>query len=65
LAFAAPEARARDVRSALRLICVPVQFRTVADALAARGIDLAVTVADELPLPGRRTSRLENRAARP
>jgi LysR family transcriptional activator of mexEF-oprN operon len=33
----------------LRLICLPVQFRTVAEALATRRVDLAVTVADELP----------------
>src|ERR1700754_2839596 len=33
----------------LRLICSPIQFRTVKDALATRSIDLAVTVADELP----------------
>jgi LysR family transcriptional activator of mexEF-oprN operon len=33
----------------LRLVCVPVQFRTVADALATRRIEIAVTVADELP----------------
>jgi LysR family transcriptional activator of mexEF-oprN operon len=33
----------------LRLIALPVQFRTVGDALASRSVDLAVTVADELP----------------
>lgn len=33
----------------MRLVCLPVQFRTVGDALATRKIDLAVTVADELP----------------
>jgi LysR family transcriptional activator of mexEF-oprN operon len=33
----------------MRLIALPVQFRTVAEALAARQIDMAVTVADELP----------------
>ncbi len=33
----------------MRLIVLPVQFRTVADALATRRIDCAVTVADELP----------------
>lgn len=33
----------------LRLICSPIQFRTVKEALATRRIDLAVTVADELP----------------
>jgi len=33
----------------IRLICSPIQFRTVADALATRRVDIAVTVADELP----------------
>jgi LysR family transcriptional activator of mexEF-oprN operon len=33
----------------MRLICTPVQFRTVAEALATRRVDLAATVADELP----------------
>ncbi len=33
----------------MRLVCTPIQFRTVAEALATRRIDLAVTVADELP----------------
>ncbi len=33
----------------MRLIAVPVQFRTVADALVTRRIDLAITVADDLP----------------
>ena len=33
----------------MRLICLPIQFRTVGDALATRRIDLAVTVADDLP----------------
>jgi LysR family transcriptional regulator, mexEF-oprN operon transcriptional activator len=33
----------------MRLVCTPVQFRTVAEALAARRVDLAATVADELP----------------
>jgi LysR family transcriptional regulator, mexEF-oprN operon transcriptional activator len=33
----------------LRLISVPVQFRTVGEALASRSVDLAITVADELP----------------
>jgi LysR family transcriptional activator of mexEF-oprN operon len=33
----------------MRLLCVPVQFRTVAEALASRRVDLAATVADELP----------------
>ncbi|MBN1210479.1 MAG: LysR family transcriptional regulator [Myxococcaceae bacterium] len=38
----------------LRLIVTPVQFRTVADALASAAVDLAVTVADELPAATRR-----------
>ena len=33
----------------MRLVCIPVQFRTVADVLATRRVDLAATVADELP----------------
>lgn len=33
----------------MRLVCGPVQFRTVGEALATRRIDLAITVADELP----------------
>lgn len=33
----------------VRLVVVPVQFRTIADALAAGRVDLAVTVADDLP----------------
>jgi LysR family transcriptional activator of mexEF-oprN operon len=33
----------------MRLVCSPVQFRTVNEALSARRVDLAVTVADELP----------------
>jgi len=33
----------------IRLVCSPVQFRTVAEALATRRIDIAITVADELP----------------
>lgn len=33
----------------LRLVCSPVQFRSVGEALATRRVDLAVTVADELP----------------
>lgn len=32
----------------MRLICLPVQFRTVGDALATRKIDFAITVADDL-----------------
>lgn len=33
----------------MRLVVTPVQFRTVARALATSAVDLAVTVADELP----------------
>lgn len=40
----------------MRLVVVPVQFRTVGDALATRSIDAAVTVADELPTSVRRES---------
>jgi LysR family transcriptional activator of mexEF-oprN operon len=38
----------------LRLISTPVQFRTVGEALASRSVDLAITVADELPASIRR-----------
>jgi LysR family transcriptional activator of mexEF-oprN operon len=38
----------------MRLIVRPVQFRTVADALGSSAVDLAVTVADELPAGSRR-----------
>ena len=34
---------------AMRLVCSPIQFRTVHEALTTRRIDIAVTVADELP----------------
>jgi LysR family transcriptional activator of mexEF-oprN operon len=33
----------------LRIVVVPVQFRTVGEALASGAVDLAVTVADDLP----------------
>lgn len=33
----------------MRLVVIPVQFRTVGEALATRRVDMAVTVADELP----------------
>ncbi len=39
----------------MRVIVVPVQFRTVAEALASRRVDLAVTVADDLPSSVQRT----------
>lgn len=38
----------------MTLIVLPVQFRTVAEALSASAVDLAVTVADELPAGTRR-----------
>jgi LysR family transcriptional activator of mexEF-oprN operon len=38
----------------LRLVLLPVQFRTVSEALLGGRIDLAVTVADELPAGVRR-----------
>lgn len=38
----------------MRLIVVPVQFRTIAEALGSSAVDLAVTVADELPADTRR-----------
>ena len=46
-----PRLLARFERQAphMRLVCIPVQFRTVAEALATRRIDVALTVADELP----------------
>jgi LysR family transcriptional activator of mexEF-oprN operon len=40
----------------LRLVCSPVQFRTVGEALATRRIDLAITPADELPASIARTT---------
>ncbi|MFP2929908.1 LysR substrate-binding domain-containing protein, partial [Pyxidicoccus sp. 3LG] len=38
----------------MRLVVLPVQFRTVVDALSGSEVDLAVTVADELPAGTRR-----------
>lgn len=38
----------------MRLVVLPVQFRTVGEALASRRVDVAVTVADELPAGVRR-----------
>ena len=43
--------RHERVAHKMRLICTPVQFRTVVEALATRRIDLAATVIFELP-PG-------------
>jgi len=45
----------------MRLICSSIQFRTVNDALATRRIDLAVTVADELPASVARRSLVQSR----
>lgn len=39
---------ARDAPG-MRLVCTPVQFRTVVEALATRRVDLAATVIDKLP----------------
>lgn len=33
----------------LRLVCLPIQFRVVQEALVMRKVDVAVTVADDLP----------------
>ncbi|PTL80568.1 LysR family transcriptional regulator [Vitiosangium sp. GDMCC 1.1324] len=38
----------------MRLIVLPVQFRTIGEALSSSAVDLAVTVADELPADIRR-----------
>lgn len=40
----------------MRLVSIPVQFRTVGEALSTRRIDAAVTVADELPATVKRRS---------
>jgi LysR family transcriptional activator of mexEF-oprN operon len=40
----------------MRLIVIPVQFRTIAEALGSSAVDFAVTVADELPADTRRLS---------
>lgn len=48
---------ARDAPN-LHLVVSPIQFRTVEDALMTRRIDLALTVADELPPSIRRTIAL-------
>lgn len=42
----------------MRIIVLPVQFRTVGEMLASRRVDLAITVADELPSSIRRRSLL-------
>lgn len=38
----------------MRIVVLPVQFRTIAEALGSSAVDLAVTVADELPADTRR-----------
>lgn len=38
----------------MRVVAIPVQFRTVGDALASGRVDAAITVADELPAGVRR-----------
>ena len=38
----------------MRFLSVPVQFRSVAEALASGAVDLAITVADELPVSVKR-----------
>ena len=45
----------------LRLVCSAIQFRTVTDAIATRRIDLAVTVADDLPASVARWPLLKTR----
>ena len=49
-----------DEAPQMRLVCSPIQFRTVSDALATRRIDIAVTVADELPAPIARRSLIQS-----
>ena len=41
--------RLADAAPRMRLVAIPIQFRTVQDALAQRQIDVAVTAADPLP----------------
>ncbi len=38
----------------MRLVVLPVQFRTVGEALASGSVDVAITVADEMPAATRR-----------
>lgn len=45
----------------MRLVCLPVQFRTVSQALMDRAVDLAVAVADELPNTVRRQTLFHGR----
>ena len=41
--------RLRAQASSMQLVVLPVQFRTVEDALVSGKVDLAITVADEMP----------------
>ena len=43
----------------MRVVVLPVQFRTVGEALASGSIDVAITVADELPAAIRRRALFE------
>jgi LysR family transcriptional regulator, mexEF-oprN operon transcriptional activator len=45
----------------MRLVCSPIQFRTVNEALATRRIDIAITVADELSASVARRPLLRSR----
>lgn len=47
-------ARLEQEAPKMRLVCVPVQFRTVGAALASGSVELAISVADELPAGTRR-----------
>jgi len=49
-----------DEAPQMRLVCRPIQFRTVNEALATRRIDIAVTVADELPASVARRSLVQS-----
>lgn len=51
----------RQVAPHMRVVSVPVQFRTVADALASQALDLAVSVADDLPPSIQRRPLLRSR----
>lgn len=53
-----------DLRSSapnMRIVAVPVQFRTVAERLHAQSLDLAVSVADELPPSIQRVTLLRSK----
>jgi LysR family transcriptional activator of mexEF-oprN operon len=45
----------------IRLVCSPIQFRTVNEAIATRRVDIAITVADELPASVARRPLLRSR----